>query len=376
MGRRQGEDMDSQLTDQGIETKQWFVMTHLEPLELEHWIIESNALCVKRGDDPIDYFIPYLVLERQTVGVALSEENYAKVYPQRPVSEAERHHNEIRNVLRRFVFLKTTAKGMQSLLHEHWNYGRLKLIPYKDVDGSNAVIDDMMMQHFINACLDQRERFEVHPHVAEIAKGAEVIIRRGAFKDLTAQVFDIQHTAAGIRLTLSLDFFGHTQDIRLYDKTLEDVHFCNDEPSAISHDFIDRTMSVLIEVLDKRINQKSGRDKDDLVKLNMLYLYRHMHIADTCLKIQNDALMLICASLRYDAEGRSYYNSIVKKHIKNINLQTHQSSADINALLTLYIALFISTKDQEYRQKAKAIFRDLPSVPSNVQRFIAHIRKM
>ncbi len=339
---------------------QWFVMTHLEPQRIESRLIDVNAERVRRNEDPVNYFIPYLVLERMTEGTG-SQEN-----------------NEIRRALRRYVFLRTSEKQLQDLLQEPWNQGRMRLFRYREQDGRSAVISDSMMQRFINICLDRRERFGIHNHVPELTKGMEVIIRSGAFKDLKAEVFAVNHTSKGVRLTLSVELFAHTQDIHLYDKTLEDIKLASDDTFLISRDFISHVQETLFTVLEHKVNGYHGDEEarqEDMRKLNLLYLYRHMQIANEKWRTQYDALMLLCAALRYDREGKTQYNAIVKRHIKSIQ-QDAAAPVDDETLTLLYGALFVSTKDSEYRKEAKELARQENFSNPHLLRFVSLIRKI
>lgn len=340
--------------------RQWFVMTHLEPQKLESRFIDINAERVRRNEDPVNYFMPYLVLERLDEGFGSLE------------------NNEIRAALRRYVFLRTTDGQLQDILQESWNQGRMRLCRYKGQDGRQAVISDSMMQRFINICLDRRERFGFHSHVPEITKGMEVIIRRGAFKDLKAEVFGVSHTAKGVRLELSVEFFAHTQDIHLYDRTLEDIVLTSDDAFVIGSDYISKIQEILLLALEHKVNGYKGDEEarqEDMRKLNMLYLYRHMRIGNDRSRTQYDALMLLCAALRYDREGKSLYNAIVKSHIKDLQ-QNIATPVDIETITLLYVALFVSTKDNEYRKQAKELVKQEKQNNPILLRFISLIRQM
>lgn len=328
---------------------------------------------------PLRYFIPYLLLNRKKVTKEVLDD-YVDPPSAHQVSVRDQVNNEIRNALRRYVFLRATQKEIDRIISEDWNKGRVRLCYYRGIDGGHAVVDDSLMQQFINVCIQQRERFDIRPHVRRLERGARVLIRQGVFKDVQAEVFSISHTASGIRLTLSVEFFGGTQDIRLYDKTPDDVEMLADECFAINNEYISQVEQTILTALEHKVSKYEGLDVDrertaDMRRLNLIYTYNSVEISDRLLSTRYDALMLICASLRQDREGRSAYNRIVKQHIRNMEAPSVLLPTD-DALTYLNLALFVSTKDPAFRQQAKQLFKLLPSPTPTLHRFIKCICKM
>ena len=300
-------------------------MTHLEPEELEPHLIDQQAKDTEGDSTPLRYFIPYLLLNRLSKPEKEGPDfdSYLISRKSRPVTENEQANDEIRRALRRYVFIQAPKAELDKMLQEYWNKGRVRLNYYKDIDGIDAIIPDVLMHQFIQACIQRRERFSLSPHVRSIEKGATVTIRRGAFKDLQAEVFQVTHTSSGIRLTLSIEFFAGTQDIRLYDKTLEDIELANDDNFVISNDFLAHVEELLLTILERKVSRYAGLDADkarleDMRKLNLLSIYHTFETTDPQLSTRYDALMLICATLRQDPESRSHYNKLCKHHLKSL----------------------------------------------------------
>ncbi|MBR4534520.1 MAG: hypothetical protein IKO85_08320 [Bacteroidaceae bacterium] len=357
----------------------WYVLTHLEPEWLEARLIEQQT--AEDGDArmPLRYFIPYLLLNRKKVTKEVLDD-YVDPPSDHQVSVRDQVNNEIRNALRRYVFLRATQKEIDRIISEDWNKGRVRLCYYKGIDGGHAVVDDSLMQQFINVCIQQRERFDIRPHVRRLEKGVRVLIRQGVFKDVQAEVFSISHTASGIRLTLSVEFFGGTQDIRLYDKTPDDVEMLADECFAINNEYISQVEQTILTALEHKVSKYEGLDvvrerTADMRRLNLIYTYNSVEISDHLLSTRYNALMLICASLRQDREGRSAYNRIAKQHIRDMEAPSGQHPT-VDALTYLHLALFVSTKDPAFRQQAKQLFKQLPSPTPTLHRFIKCICKM
>ena len=405
-------------------TNFWYVMTHLEPEELEPHLIDQQAKDTESDSAPLRYFIPFLLLNRLSKPEKEGPDfdSYLISRKSRPVTENEQANDEIRRALRRYVFIQAPKAELDKMLQEYWNKGRVRLNYYKDIDGIDAIIPDVLMHQFIQACIQRRERFSLSPHVRSIEKGATVTIRRGVFKDLQAEVFQVTHTSSGIRLTLSIEFFGGTQDIRLYDKTLEDIELAHDDNFVISNDFLAHVEELLLTILERKVSRYAGLDADkarleDMRKLNLLSIYHTFETTDPQLSARYDALMLICAALRQDPESRSHYNKLCKQHLKSLlpdstlstihsstastlytlhssslahsnevslensklqncsTLYTLHSTLDDSVIPLLSTALFISTKDPKYRQQAKQLARLLPSDPT-IARYIKCICTM
>ena len=388
-------------------TNFWYVMTHLEPEELELHLIDHQSRDTEDNGSSLRYFIPYLLLDRLPKPEKEDPDfdSYLISRKSRPVTENEQLNDEIRRALRRYVFIQAPKAELDTMRQEYWNQGRVRLCHYKNIDGVDAIIPDVLMRQFIQACIQRSERFTLSPHVRSIEKGATVTIRRGAFKDLQAEVFQVTHTSSGIRLTLSIEFFGGTQDIRLYDKTLDDIELETDEDFVISNDFLNHVEQLLLTVLERKVSRYAGLDADkarleDMRKLNLLSIYHTFETTDRHLSARYDALMLICAALRQDSDARSHYNSLCKHHLKSLlpsdsplgfaasssdneseelescstlpnsklqncsKLYTLHSKLDDSVIpLLLSLALFISTKDPKYRQQAKQLARQIPSNP-------------
>lgn len=340
----------------------WFVMTHLEPERLEPRLMDMQTTGRNGHPVPLRYFIPSQLLERQPI--ALGDDDYCETDSRDDKRNLRANaNNEIRRALRRYVFLCASEKEIEQMLRADWNQGHLRLCHYKDACGNNASIDDGLMRRFINVCIDQRERFDVSPHVKRLAKGTTVIIRRGVFRDMPAEVYDISHTTDGVRMTLSVEFFGGTQDIRLYNKCLDDIEFEEQQDTgfAVSADFVERIEHQLLEIMQRKLSKgkaaNPARQQADMRRLNELFLYHTMRIDNELLAARYDALMLVCAALRQDSDARSMFNARVKQHVNAFKPQTERSQFRL-ALLEAYIALFVSTRDNDYRQQAKELARD------------------
>ena len=363
------------LQDNGQSRRQhWYVMTHLEPRKIEQQLKELNLQREDNGQSVYEYFIPYQFIKRRISNPEAEAEDIEALQTLRTPQEVD-DNNAIRTALHSFIFINTTPKGIGELVNAEWNvYSRLRLQYYRNAQGMPVMVPDGMMQRFINACLDQREKFEIHPPSANIALDTEVIIRRGAFKTLKARVTNVRHTNEGIRLTLSISFFANTRDIRLEDYTLDDILLDENSSDLVSDDFINRIQGKLLAIMSRKVHHKETLEtqRADMLTLSRLYHYRHIEIADETRYAQFQAMMLICARLRFDTEGQTLFYREVQRLLASYEQPLTTEVATARA--TLLIALHIATGDASYRNEAKTLVRDHLSQSPHLRRFISLIR--
>lgn len=82
----------------------WYVMTHLNPQMIEKFLQEENVECRRCNLPPYEYFIPYLFLNQAM------PEQWTEDAAEQAVDAEEA--NRMRSDLYRFVFIKTTSKGI------------------------------------------------------------------------------------------------------------------------------------------------------------------------------------------------------------------------------------------------------------------------
>ena len=326
----------------------WFVMRCHEAEKIEALIESYNADPEVSPDNKIeDYFIPSLVV-RQRIGL---------------------------------VFLYVRPSAFEPHLGEksiyYWNVGRRRIAFYNDANGEAVTVRPEMMRVFIQGCLEYLERFELHPRDTEIADGIEVTVCRGTFKDYKAAVYNVHYKANGIRFSIAIRFFANDQYIHIHDLCPEDVKLDTQEMSIFSDDFIDRIQSNLLEILGRRVNKKETAETRaaDAKQLRKLYYLHHAVIDDPLRAAQFDALMSICASLMGSRLEKSKYNKIVKERMKTLSQAVPEGESTAIAEAYLLTALYISTKDAEYRTRLKAIVMQQLPEHKALRAFLALVRK-
>ena len=405
---------DTIKTDDGAH---WYVMTHLEPAE-----IDENLRRVREneGAEAFEtYFIPYLFIKRRLADHGAAEaDNDAFQGWRDPLEVSE--NNAIRSELKRYVFIRGTVQQMRALVTADWNrFSRLHLQHYRDAFGREATVPELIMQRFIRACTDQMEKFELRPTVATIMVDTEVVIRRGPFKSVKANVTEVHHTDQGVRLTLSIPFFANSRDIYLTDYTPDMVSVIGDGADIIGPDFIDRIQSKVLSILSRRVHHKEtdATRIADARTLSRLYGYRHSTIQDDDSDAIFQSLMLIVARLRFDQEGQTLLQRRVQSLLTGARsgcLTSSPFTRDRSGCLTspeaappftgdrsgcltsqtqttalspvrgpqspvaltmLHIALYIATQDPRHRTAAKTLIRDNALTSPHLRRFLSLIRQ-
>lgn len=326
----------------------WFVMRCREKERIEAFIKEYNADREVPQEEKIeDYFIPSAVLH-QHVGLA-------------------------------FLYVRPSAFDQRdnSSFFRYRNAGKTRMFLYTDGKGEAITVRPEKMRVFINGCLEYLERFEVHAKDEEIVDGIEVTVRRGTFKDYKAEVYNVRSKACGIRFSIAIKFFANDRYVHIHDLSPEDVQLADKEVSLFDDDFIDRIQSTLLEVLGRRVNKKETAEtrEADARRMQQLYILRHAVIDDALRAAQFDALMSICASLMGNPQEKRKYNRIVKERLKGLENLTQNENEKTIAEAYLLTALYISTKDAEYRTRLKEIvLRKLPEHKA-LRAFLSLIRK-
>lgn len=333
-----------------------------EAEKIEAYINEYNADGSVSPDDKIeDLFIPSLVVRQQ-------------------IAKEDRKSNDLRNALRRFVFLYARPSAFDqhgnNIMAQSWNYGKTRLGFYTNGEGQAITIRPNMMTAFINGCLEYLERFEIHARDAEISNGIEVTVRRGAFKDYKADVYNVHYRANGIRFSIAIRFFANDRYIHIHNLTPDDVKLADRNIPVFSDDFIDRIQTTLLAILRRRVNKKETAEthEADMQQLRQLYYLHHVTIEEPMQAAQFDALMLMCASLYGNGQGKKKYNRIAKQRLKELGSQEQSRDRSV-ATAYLLTALYISTKDAQYRTELKPIV--MQQVPDHkaLRAFFSLIRK-
>lgn len=292
---------------------------------------------------------------------------------------ADRRPEEVKmgNILRRFVFLKVRPTGLEALDQENWQRNRdYRLYYYRDRDGNELTTTDRMINRFKDACVEYGAKFEVCtlPTTSdEIIKGITVKVREGAFKGLDAEVIQVNNQGNAVRFTIAVKLFGNNYAY-IHDCQKQDVIISDNDSPVFSLRFVDQVEAFLLETLRQKVRDKHLSD-EVAEQLRDYYRLCNATFADEHLRDRFDALMSVCASLLRNTSGKSRYNKRLKSRKKALTDQP-STPASQASLAWLLIALFVSTRDANYRTELKSLVSSMTAPNDSISRFLTIIRKL
>ena len=341
----QGQEINmsmAELKTAPVQQKVWYVMHHLNPEVIEQLLQQENAWRRQQGKSLYEYFVPYRFLPRAV------PDQYAKDAKEQTSRAAE--SNTLRSTLRHFVFVKATDQEITALVDRPWNReGCLHLLFYRTKSGQRITMSDKMMTPFITLCCENRQRFSFGPPIEQVETHDVVIISKGLFKDFEATVVDVQHTAEGISMTLGIPMFGGEKTLLLKDYRFSDLNMPRSVEQLLDDQFIDHVEDALLGIIRSRLKGRETVEsrRDDVITLNRLYHYSYVYIQDVPSRSRFRALMLLCATLRGDEEGRQSLIAEVQTLLQGITEATTDTEAYLMAVL------YVATGNADYRTVAK-----------------------
>lgn len=351
----------------------WYALTHWDPESLKKKLEQLNEQALKSGEGVCyKYFIPYSFIVRR-----IMPDKHPDDYNGLFSEDEARHNNQIRATLRHFVFIRATGRQIQKLLRSDWNRNSVRrLQPYAAHADDMKYVSDTMMDSFIGACYDLRERFELTPYSEGLGIGAEVIISKGRFKSARATVKDFCIKNGGLCLTLAVSLFAQSVDITLYDVDASKVSVSPDCSSFISFDYANHIESQLLDILSRRINRKETPESHeaDLKMLSTIWRLRPTRIDDRYMNARVQALSLICARLRYDIAAQQQLLPRILALLQS-HEQKSLTQRNAQAIAILHIALFVATKDPAHRATAKELVFRFTEEKHPLRRFISLLRR-
>ena len=344
----------------------WFLLTCYSPKDAERGLQRENMQRTAEGHQPYDIFVPYQFL-RSHLPDAL------------PTAKTQQtdgeHSNQIRAALHRYVFVRADEDELAASLRQPWNQVEHRLQFFHDRQHQRVSVPADEMDLFMQACADERLKFEVFPSVDEVESGEEVVLTATPFRGRTARIVSRQHTTKGTRLTVEVELFGSTVSLRMYDVHDEDLHYNTiDTRRQRSQDskLVTQFLRTLLDILSRRINDKETPEsrKADAASLDHIHHFRHHPITSDVLHRRFLAVMLICAHLRHDAFATQDLTAEVTRELDAINAQSESRAAtDVRAYL--HLALYLATGIPQYRAAAKQYVRDHAPHSEDLRRLLS-----
>lgn len=335
----------------------WYVMLNHHPQVLDFQLQRENVrrrLERHEGFPQLEYFIPYCFLTH------LSEKKHVGEKANLVMA------NSLRQDFHDFAFIHATQKEIAQLMDSEWNQAmRSKLRHYRDRRGREVTITEEEKNNLINIFSELRIRFSFGVPVKDLGPNINVQIRKeGSFQGQTARIIEVKHTGEGISLKLGISMFNGMKELTLHNFTLQDIQAEDTPTDIIGTLFVQDKEQILTDILLRRVRHSETEEtrRQDATMLNHTFLYSYVTINDAFLSARFLALMLICATLRFDRENVKVLSQSVREQL-NSGL-----SFPPDTLAVLNFSLYIATRDADYRTAGKQCVQQHPECVSDTLR--------
>lgn len=361
----------------------WFVMIHMKPSWIERMLQkESDGLFLKpeaEPQPPFRFYIPYLYMPQVTVPSQSEAEFTDKHYA--PVDDED----GLRSDLHSFVFIQASAERVEAIVKSDWNMrSRLRLYHYRDTTGAKLTIPDTEMHCFIKALQDHHLKFFLDQPIDDFSVGDKVILQMQPWVGRTAEIREVKVRKGRTSITVSMNIFNRTKSINFPDVSYGDVKFVDEEKGRLlSGNPISNYEEEIIDLLSHRFGKHYTEEMAaaDQLRLKRLATYDHIYVDDDCELARFTALRLINAYLLKNAKKRKLYLQQVTDLLQKVSvpspsgeLQDIRPQTDSEAYLL--VALFIATRQAQWRAAVKDYRNNHPDCPDVFRRYYAIIKEL
>ena len=336
----------------------WYVMIHMNP----NWI--EQMLQPEFASNQV--YLPYLNMPHIAVDHTADDKEDDRQY--NPTGD----ENALRGDLRNFVFVQTSEERIEALLKSDWNQNaRFRMYHYRDTTGKAVTIPDAEMRCFIKTLQDHHLKFFLDQPVDHFSVGDKVILQMDPWVGKTAEIKEIRVKKDRTSITVALNIFNRTKSLNFPDVNPGDVVFVDKEKGRLlSGNPIVNYEEEVLDLLSHRFKQRYSEElaEDDKVRLKRLASYSRIYAEDPEDQARFAAMKLICAYLR---ENRGKVE-LCTKDVQGLLRDPVESMTD--AYLTM--ALFITTRDPNYRDAVKTWRQSHPDTPSTFRRLYAIVKEI
>ena len=328
----------------------WYILCHLNPKTIsvllkkenegEFWDKQNNP------PSPFKFFIPYL---------------YA------PTAE-------LRGDFRRFVFVQASPQRVDEIIHSKWNNeSRLRLFYYRHHDGTEVVASDRDVRNLIQMFQDENLNFYIDKPIDEFAPDDKVIINTGPWAGYEGHILEIKVKNGRAKMKVGLNVFNLVESIVFTDFKTGDVIFKDSNKAQLmSNNPIAQFEEEVINILSHKYGKVRSADirESDARKLRQLAAFDRILVEET----DDDyyrflSLRLICASLRGTVKKVQLLDKV--RHY-----MSGKTAPSTDAEAYMMVALFIATKNVDYRTALKEYRTSHPDAPDILRRYQSIIKKM
>ncbi len=323
--------------------------------------------------EPLEYFVPFQFLMRAPV--PQSAGSVTEDYIARDVYDLmAEEDNGIREALHRYVFIHADEQRVEKILNSEWNRaGRLHLFQHRDSEGVPLRVPDDEMRPFIDTLRNRQLRYYVGQPIDSIEVGDTVILRLSPWEGHKAIITRVEVRGGKTRLTVTLDVLGNLTRVTFPDVHEGDVIF-DDETIArlINGNLLHNFEQEVLSALARRFGRKPSEDdrRKATSHLARLYGYNGVVIDDIDQQRRFMALMLICASLIGEKEGKKRYVSQFQEWLGDRKEPVNDTEA------YLMLSLFVALRDPALRDAVKAYKNTHPDCPDIIRQMFSKVKRL
>ena len=328
----------------------WYIMCHLNP-DLINTLLskEQCGAFLTEGEAPqapFRFFIPYL---------------YAP-------------NADLRGDFRRFVFIQASAERIKTLLHAGWNtQTRLRMYHYRDHEGQKAIASDKEVKQLKALFQDRNLDFYIDKPIEEFQAEDTVIINTGPWTGYEGQVLSVKIREGRATMKVGLNLFGLVECIVFTNLKTGDVIFKDgDRANMMGDDAVTRLENEVLRLLSHKFGRSHtpGQQEADARRLRQLAAYDRVLVEeDDADYLRFLSLRLICATLRGSVKREKLLRDL-RHHIPD---DRHPATWQQAYALT---ALFVATKDANYRTALKTYRASHPDSPDVLRVYLSILKKM
>ena len=334
-------------------------MIHLKPQLIDIMLQKENegSLCATGAPQPVDYFIPYLMMQRMP------------------------DDQDIRQELHHFVFIHATEERIRSIVDAEWNRSaRLRMYHYRNHEGQAIKVSSSEMQLLRETIQSRQLKFFFGHAIDEMTVGDTVCVQMAPWVGKKGTITKMAVKKGKLNMTVRIDIADNQWSVNFTDVKEGDVIFDDaSKERLLSGNLLKNFEKEMVDILDNKYCHKVSEMEAhrDTSRVTRMYGYSNITIDNPDDQKRFTALMLLCAYLLTDAPARDAYTSQLQDWLGESNpapaSDVHPSMEACSSTdAYLMLALFVVTRDPNYRDAVK---RYLKSHPSDSPDILRHLLK-
>lgn len=334
----------------------WFVLVVSDPKQAENRLLRKNMQDENDGQ-PVSFrmFVPYTYM---------SDDSHAEDHSKGVFS--------LRSALRRYVFVQGDGTLLDALMRQCNRDTADKMFFLRDSSRKPAIISGTDMKQLMVACSDDSVCLGLPMIISDLKPGDEFTLENTPFekKDTSYKIVDVKRRKNGI-VELQVEMTIFNIPFRNMFVTYHDA-VSNDSNAAM----VGTIQQNLLSIFQRRVNGKCTAvdNYHDRKTLLSIYEKRDTPFAPGAMKRHFLALMLICAQMMGQEEGRQHFREEVEHELAEIG-RLRESKAATDTRAYLHVALYIATGAPQYRTLAKSYVKKYNPQSQYLRKFVTTMSK-